>query len=238
MTALPPARVALVLPGSGSDDVFIREAFGPALAAAGIELRTHRPGPSVVSDYLRALDDAAGATNGRLLVGGVSLGAHVATQWAARHPKQCLGVLAVLPAYTGRSPTAPAAVAARISADLVRNEGLDHALSVATSDLPAWLAEELTRAWRRQQDVLLDGLDAAAEHPGPELAELRRLDVPVGLVGCAGDAVHPVQVAREWASVIPRAALTEIDFADFGADRSTLGHAAVNALAHASDAQA
>ncbi|MFO7193176.1 alpha/beta hydrolase [Thermocrispum sp.] len=229
----PPARLAVLLPGSGSDEVFLREAFGPAMAAAGVELRPHRPGAPVVTDYLRALDAAAEETNGRLLVGGVSLGAHVAVQWAASRPGGCTGILACLPAYIGRDDSAPAALAARTSADLIRAYGLSRALELATRDVPYWLAAELKRAWRRQSDVLLDGLGAAARHPGPKRDELARVAVPAGLVGCVGDAVHPVDVARQWQELMPKAALVEISFDRFGGDRAILGHAAVRALAKA-----
>ncbi|MGH3431826.1 MAG: alpha/beta hydrolase, partial [Thermocrispum sp.] len=92
---------------------------------------------------------------------------------------------------------------------------------------------ELSRAWRGFGAALADGLDAAAGHPGPEPAELRRLDTPVGLVGCLEDAVHPADVARAWLGLIPRAALVEITFAQLGADRAALGRAAVAALAQA-----
>lgn len=231
-----PAATAVLLPGSGSDDVFLAEAFAQPLAAAGVQLHAHRPSvqpsgaASVVADYVAALDDAASTAGSKLLVGGVSLGAHVAVQWAARRPECCAGVIAALPAYVGQPDGAPAAVAARASAALVRAEGLTRALQVATADVPGWLAVELTRAWSGLGGVLAAGLDAAASHPAPELSELRRLAVPVGVIGCVDDAVHPVQVARTWASVIPRAGLAEFTFAELGADRSTLGRAAVTAL--------
>lgn len=187
----------------------------------------------MVQDYFEALDDAAAAVGAGLLVGGVSLGAHVAVQWAASRPGCCAGVIAALPAYTGPADGAPAAVAARASATLVRAEGLERALSVATADVAGWLAVELARAWRGHGAGLAAGLDAAAGHPGPEPDELRRLDVPVGLVGCVDDAVHPVDVARSWSTLLPRAALAEITFTQLGADRAALGRAAVRALSAA-----
>ncbi|MGH3433101.1 MAG: alpha/beta hydrolase, partial [Thermocrispum sp.] len=122
------AGTAVLLPGSGSDEVFLHAAFADPLAAAGVSLRAVPPKASVVRNYLQALDaaaDAAASRGGKLLVGGVSLGAHVAVQWAASRPGCCAGVIAALPAYTGLADGAPAAVAARASADLVRAEGLE-----------------------------------------------------------------------------------------------------------------
>jgi pimeloyl-ACP methyl ester carboxylesterase len=241
MTLSPPlpATTAVLLPGSGSDDVFLGAAFAEPLAAAGVDLQAHRPAPGlpVVQGYLAALDAAASSAGSRLLVGGVSLGAHVAVQWAARHPECCAGVIAALPAYTGAADGAPAAVAARASAALVRADGLERALQIATAGVPEWLAEELSRAWRGLGGDLAAGLDAAAGHPAPERTELRRLTVPVGVVGCTDDPVHPVAVAREWARVIPRAGLAEFTFAELGADRAALGRAAVTALRTAVAAQ-
>jgi pimeloyl-ACP methyl ester carboxylesterase len=79
-------RIAVILPGAGSSADFVARAFGPALRAAGYELVAPAPvpGPGLVRDAVRALDDAAAACGPALrLVGGVSLGAHLAARWAA-----------------------------------------------------------------------------------------------------------------------------------------------------------
>ena len=54
----------------------------------------------VVDGYLDAMDRAAD-THGRIIVGGVSIGAAVALQWAADNPDRTVSVLAALPAWTG-----------------------------------------------------------------------------------------------------------------------------------------
>ncbi|MGV0803401.1 alpha/beta hydrolase, partial [Mycolicibacterium elephantis] len=80
---------------------------------------TPAPRPErLVEGYRAALDDAARA--GAIAVGGVSIGAAVATEWALRHPEQTVAVLAALPAWTGPPDTAPAAMAARHSAQALR----------------------------------------------------------------------------------------------------------------------
>ncbi|MGQ0576039.1 MAG: alpha/beta hydrolase, partial [Pseudonocardia sp.] len=118
---------AVVLPGSGSDDVFVRAAFAGPLRALGIDLvaPVPRPGPCVVTACRTALDGARARVPGPLLVGGVSLGAHVAARWAAdRGAAGIAGLLLALPAWTGPAGAAPAARAARARAAKVRAHGL------------------------------------------------------------------------------------------------------------------
>ena len=230
---------AVVLPGSGSDAVFVRAAFADALAAVGVPLVAPdpRPGPGVVAGYGAALDAARRAAAGRpLLVGGVSLGAQVAARWAAAlaPADRPAGLLLALPAWTGDPAGAPAAAAARLSAARLRARGTAAELAAVRASAPAWLATELDRAWTAYGDALPDSLDAAAAAPGPEPADLAGLAVPAGLAAVRDDAVHPVAVARRWHALLPRSALVETGFAAFGADPAVLGRAAVLAWLRAS----
>jgi hypothetical protein len=223
---------AVLLPGSGSDDRFVRSAFAGPLAAFGITAVTPvpRPGADVVDGYRAALD-AAAAEPGSLLVGGVSLGAHVATRWAAHHHAELgdrlRGVLVALPAWTGPAGNAPAALAARATAQLVRAGGVTGALAQAAAGSPAWLAAELSRAWPGYGDGLALAFDAAAVEPAPDDAELACLDVPVGIAALADDAVHPLAVAQHWCATLPRAALVSSTLAAFGADPELAGRASI-----------
>ncbi|EHR62094.1 alpha/beta fold hydrolase [Saccharomonospora cyanea] len=228
MTSVMPARTAVLLPGTGSDEIFVRAVFTRPLAAVGVAVTAPAPPPgeAVVTGYTALLDRIAERTDGPLLVGGVSLGAHLATAWAVRNADRCAGVLAALPAWNGPGETAPAAIAATASADLIERHGLDAALSLATRDVAPWLAEELTRAWRRHGQGLAASLRTAARHPAPELPALRTLDVPVGIATCVDDPVHPVAVARAWAGALPCSALVETTLDALGADRESLGRAA------------
>ena len=222
----------MLLPGSGSDDVFVSEAFAVPLAGAGIGLHAPRPRPgSQVAEHLvRDLDEAAARFGGRVLAGGVSLGAHLATSWAVRHPERCAGLLVALPAWTGAPGGPPAAVAALAAADLVAASGLDAALAQVRDGSPGWLADELDRAWRRYGPDLPVSLRAAAATPGPEPADLSRLVLPVGIVALTDDPLHPLEAAHEWAAALPRAALVTTSLAELGRDRQALGRAAVRAL--------
>ncbi|NIJ12684.1 pimeloyl-ACP methyl ester carboxylesterase [Saccharomonospora amisosensis] len=231
MTSVMPQLAAVVLPGTGSDEVFVRSVFARPLAALGIELIAPPPprGADVVAGSGRLLDEIAGTVEGPLLVGGISLGAHLATEWALRRQDRCAGVLVALPAWNGAADAAPAAVAASVSADLVAREGVAAALEVATAGVAPWLAAELTRAWRRHGKELAASLRAASVHRAPELARLPELKVPVGIAACTDDPVHPVAVAHAWAQALPKAVLRETTLAAVGADRQVLGRAAVRA---------
>ncbi|MGH3519077.1 MAG: alpha/beta fold hydrolase [Haloechinothrix sp.] len=227
-----PANVAVILPGTGSDEVFVRAVFEEPLSSFGVRLiaPAPRPGSGLADAYLAALDAAAAESDQPILAGGVSFGAHLSSAWALRNQVRCAGLMAALPAWNGVPDVAPASIAARVSADLVRSQGLERALAVATADVAPWLADELRRAWRRQGTSLADGLDAASRYPAPELTALRTLDVPTGISACTDDLVHPAEVAYAWADAIPRARVQDTTLAALGADRACLGRATVLAL--------
>ena len=98
----------VLLPGTGSDDVYLRRALAGPLERAGARLVNVTPVPQrLVAGYLEALDGALRASPERIAVGGVSIGAAVATRWALAHQDRTVAVLAV-PSTTAISPiTAP-----------------------------------------------------------------------------------------------------------------------------------
>ena len=220
---------AMLLPGTGSDDDYLRRAFTEALSDAGIVVLAAVPEPrAVVAGYERALD--AAAAEGPILVGGVSLGAAVATTWAIDHPGRTLGVLAALPPWTGAPAEAPASLSARHTAATLRRDGLDATTAAMRASSPNWLAEELTRSWTRQWPDLPDAMEHAAAYVAPTRAQLGRLSVPMGVVGGVDDPIHPIAVAREWAATAPHASLRTLTFDQFGPHPPTLGSACLEAL--------
>ena len=77
--------VTVLLPGTGSDEDYVRRAFAAPLEQAGAVVVAVPPKPEqLVAGYLRALDEAA--LGGPIAVGGVSIGAAVATCWALAIP--------------------------------------------------------------------------------------------------------------------------------------------------------
>lgn len=244
-TGWPPERgraalpTAVLLPGSGSDEVFVTAAFQRPLGALGLRLVAPRPAPgaSVVAGYIQALDEAAADPEGHLIVGGVSLGAQIAVRWAADRLARGLpgpaGLLLALPAWTGEPGDAPAAAAAGATSAALRRDGLAATVADARANTPEWLGSELARAWTRHGDGLADSFEATAGTRGPTPRELAGLGIPVGLVGLLDDPVHPVDVARRWQALLPRARLVTTTLAGMGRDPETLGRAAALAWARA-----
>lgn len=220
---------AVLLPGTGSDDDYVYRAFSPALHEGGAAVVAAEPQPGgLIAGYLAELDNAAAEKP--IVVGGVSIGAAVAVTWALVHPNRTVAVLAALPAWTGSPEGAPAALAARQSALALRRDGLVAATAQMRASSPPWLADELTRSWVGQWPTLPDAMEEAADYVAPTCPELERLAVPMGVAGAVDDPVHPVEVAVEWATAAPRAALRTVTLDEIGADPAALGAACLAAL--------
>ena len=226
--------VTVLLPGTGSDDDYLRRALAGPLAEAGASVITVPPQPERLLDgYRRALDDAWRETagGGRIVVGGVSLGALLATRWAVEHPDRTVAVLALLPPWTGEPGDAPAALSARHTAAQLRRDGLAATTAAMRASSPPWLADELARSWARQWPELPGAMEEAAACPGPSRAELSRLSVPLAVVAAVDDAVHPATVADDWAACAPHSAVAVVRLAEFGPNPTLLGAACLDALA-------
>lgn len=221
---------AVVLPGTGSDANFADRAFRSAFTQVGMDTVAVEPDPRrVVGSYRDAMDRAADRHE-RIVVGGVSIGAAVALEWASENPERVAAVLAALPAWTGSPVDAPAAASARFTASQLRAHGLDAVTAEMTASSPPWLADELTRSWRAQWPDLPAALDEAAAYHAPGPALLGRIRVPVGVAAAVDDAVHPLTVAKEWTALLPRAAMSELTLDEIGAEPGVLGRAALAAL--------
>lgn len=220
---------AVILPGTGSDDDYVRRAFAAALREVGAVLTAPQPRPAGLIQGYRAELDAA-ATNAAIVVGGVSIGAAVSVQWALAHPDRTVAVLAALPPWTGLPSDAPAALAARRSAAILRRDGLRSATEQMRASSPRWLADELTRSWCGQWPQLPDAMDAAAGYVAPTTSELSALATPMGVVAAVDDPVHPIAVARQWVHAASRGALRTVTLDQMGADPAVLGAACVSAL--------
>ncbi len=222
----------VLLPGTGSDDDFVYRAFSTALHEIGAIVVAPPPQPHrLVAGYRDELDNAARASAPRpIAVGGVSIGAAVATEWALANPGRAMAVLAALPAWTGEPDAAPAALAARHSAELLRRDGLVATTAQMQASSPKWLADELTRSWLDQWPALPDAMDEAARYVAPTSGQLEALTVPLGVVSATDDPVHPLEVGVEWVSAAPRAALRTVTLEEIGAGAGVLGTQCLAAL--------
>ncbi|ERG69160.1 alpha/beta fold hydrolase [Segniliparus rugosus] len=226
----PQSTVAVGLPGAGADAELMREIFGPAAEAEGIALIAVDPDPGAVREsYLAALDQASRGAD-RVLVCGLSFGAHVGAHWASAHQDQCLGVLACWPAWLGDPAGAPAAQNARETAALLREQGLAPLLDAMRAGGPGWVAERLARSWTAQWPKLPEAFEEIGRTALPTEDDLRSLRLPVALGAMSEDPFHPVAVARQWAALLPHAELVALPFAAVGEDPARLGHATFEAL--------
>lgn len=222
----------VLMPGTGSDDDYVYRAFSSALHQVGAVVVTPAPQPhGLVAGYRAALDDAA--RSGPIAVGGVSIGAAVAVEWALTHPGTVVGVLAALPPWTGSPVAAPAAMTARYSAEVLRRDGLVAATARMRASSPRWLADELTRSWLGLWPGLPEAMDEAADYVAPTSGELEALTAPMGVAAATDDPVHPVEVGLEWVAAAPRAALRTVTLDEMGADPAVLGAACLAALGEA-----
>lgn len=230
MMAINLRGVATVLlPGTGSDDDYVYRVFSGPLHDAGAVVIAPPPQPArLVGGYREALDDAA--REGPIALGGVSIGAAVAAAWALAHPGHAVALLAALPPWTGEPDNAPAALAAQETAHQLRRDGLATATAAMRASSPAWLADELTRSWLGQWPALPDAMDEAAAYVAPSSPQLERLTAPMGVVAATDDPIHPLEVALEWVSAAPRAALRVVTLDEFGPDPAVLGAACLAAL--------
>ena len=220
----------VLLPGTGSDDDYVRRAFSGPLHAAGALPLAPPPQPHrLIDGYLSALD--AAAHQGPIAVGGVSIGAAVAAAWALAHADRAIAVLAALPAWTGAPGAAPAAIAARHSASELRTDGLAVTTARMQASSPPWLADELTRSWRAQWPHLPDAMEEAATYVAPSPAELAGLTAPLAVAAAIDDPIHPLQVGVDWVGAAPRAALRTVTLDEIGRNPDALGAACLAALA-------
>src|SRR5262245_58357602 len=118
-----------MVPGTGSDEVFVRSVFEAPLAAAEVTLTAPAPvpGPSLADSALSALSGSSGP----VLAGGISFGAHLAAEWAVANPSRCAGLVLAMPAWHGPPSSAPASLSALHSAARVRAVGVAEALAEA-----------------------------------------------------------------------------------------------------------
>lgn len=214
---------AVLLPGSASTGEFVHRAFSAVLSDASIASWESGSGDAAVTadllgQWVDSLDHAE-----RLVVIGVSIGAHAAALWASTNRRPHTRLLLALPAWTG-PPDDVAAVTA-LAAQRIEQHGLPAELQLLKTRFPGdWVTNELVRAWgSTDQATLVSTLRATAASAAPTLAQLRAIAMPTLVLGLHDDPMHPWSVALQWAATIPGAelvgmarSLPQADLAVFG----------------------
>ncbi|GGK82736.1 alpha/beta hydrolase [Mangrovihabitans endophyticus] len=188
------------------------------------------PGPWSFADLaadLRAVADRCGAT--RAL--GVSMGAAALCRLLAETPDRFERIVLYLPApLSGPRPRAAGERFERLLAALRSGHAAEIAEAVepeippSARDTPAGWSHLRRRVDQLQSDGLAEQLGTLWDEPAvPDDEALRRFRGRALIIGCAGDPVHPLDVARRLADLFPHA---ELDIHDRPAvlwnDRATL----------------
>jgi pimeloyl-ACP methyl ester carboxylesterase len=230
---------AVLVSGVGSTGEFAARCWS-GCAGAGYRLVTYdlrghgastplaEPSSLSLGSHVADLAAIVEATGARV-VGGTSLGAHVAAAYAASGAAVDALLLAI-PGWLGAGT--PAALANAAVADEIAATGVAATLAriAADPDVPRWVVIELERSWPRHEPAsLVAALRAVAADAAPDVAALATVTAPAGVVGLVDDAAHPFAVADAYASALPRVALQGLTLAEWGERRSILGDAALAA---------
>jgi pimeloyl-ACP methyl ester carboxylesterase len=174
-----------------------------------------------LTDYLRL--------GSRLVLVGVSMGAATALTVALKHPDRVHGLVLVRPAWLDEPrPTNLAAfgeVAALLrtagsvrGAELFRASAAYQELEVLSPSAAASVLAQFNKPLAEARVRRLEDLPRAVPYRAP--GDLGALGVPTLVIGVGGDPVHPLQLARELAVLIPGARLVSITPRDVSWERN------------------
>ncbi len=189
----------------------------------GLECRGHGASPlgetvsmAVFADDVATMIEAMG---GPVVLGGISMGAAIATRLAVVRPDLVRALVLVRPAWVVEDAPANMAPNAEVGM-LLDMLPLDQARAFfdagetarrLAAEAPDNLAS-LKGFFRRQPLAETARLLTAisADGPGIAAADLQALRIPALICGCAEDAIHPLAHAQALADLIPAAQLVEL----------------------------
>jgi pimeloyl-ACP methyl ester carboxylesterase len=176
------------------------------------------PAPSIASfaDHVAALAETLG---GPVVLGGISMGAAIATRLAVTRPDLVRALVLVRPAWiTDAAPgnMAPNAevgeLLSRLPAEAARRSFAESAtakrLAAEAPDNLASLTGFFDRAPQADTARLL--VTISADGPGITQADLTALRIPTLVCATSEDAIHPAAHARALAGMIPGAWLADL----------------------------
>lgn len=212
--------------GAGSTSEFLSRAFpAEACGLATYYLDDRTGSVPAIAEQLTAGAARYRRRYRRVLIGGVSIGAHAAALAAAGPAAGLIdGLVLALPAWTGAAPASSATRAAAAEVAALGSEAVLDRLSEDPRFATDWVVAELRRAWPSRCG-LAEELAGAADAPAPAVADLRAIEAAALVIALTGDPFHPVAVARSWAGAIPRAELVHIGRHEPSTDRAVFGRA-------------
>jgi len=154
-----------------------------------------------------------------VVLGGISMGAAIASHIAVHHPELVRALILVRPAWLCDPAPANCAPNAEVGAlladlppDAARTKFAEGAtaqkLSRDSPDNLASLMGFFARQPQAQTARLLSRI--ASDGPGITPADLARLTLSTLVCGSAGDAIHPLPMAQAFAALIPGGKLVEL----------------------------
>lgn len=189
----------------------------------GLECRCHGLSPlgERVSLAVFAEDVAAmiAGIGGPVVLGGISMGAAIATRIAVTRPDLVRALVLVRPAWVvedAPANMAPNAEVGLLLQDLPQDQAqaifdageTARRLAVEAPDNLASLRGFFRRNPQAETARLLTTI--SADGPGISAADLQALRIPALVCGCAEDAIHPMAHAQALAALIPAARLVEL----------------------------
>lgn len=173
---------------------------------------------AMVADIL-ALLDRLGQASKPVYVAGISMGAAIALRLALSRPVDVRGMALVRPAF-GDVPEPDNLIVMPVVARLLRDHDPDDARTVLLASPEYRRIADVTRSGARSVEDQLTKPGASdravrlAEIPKNvawrDDSELRSLELPVVVVGAGRDVMHPLELARRTASLLPAARLAEV----------------------------
>lgn len=237
-------RPVLFQHGLGGDAQQCADAFppDPRLRRVTLECRGHGhsdfdPDPALetFTNDVAALAERFGRP---LPVGGISMGAAIALRLALRRSDLVSHLILLRPAWQASRHTSPnlqpnadvGQFMARLPVAEARAAFLQsdtaNALRLASPDNLASLTGFFAREPVAQTATLLTSL--SLQPLGIDAGELASLNLPVLVCGTAQDVIHPLDLARDMARLIPGARF--VDLPPKGQDKATHLHALHNAI--------
>lgn len=195
----------------------IREALGAIPNWRGLECPGHGGNPLTAevsipafATHVIALIESLGT---QVTLGGISMGAAIATRVAVVRPDLVRALILIRPAWvTDKAPAnmepnaevgrliAKGGTAAEFAISPTAQRLAQEAPDNLTSLLGFFTREPLAETARLLQEISADG-------PGITEADLRSLHLPTLVCGCPQDAIHPLSHAERLATLIPGARL-------------------------------
>jgi pimeloyl-ACP methyl ester carboxylesterase len=174
--------------------------------------------PSIAgfADNVAALIETLGQP---VVLGGISMGAAIASRLAVTRPNLLRGLVLVRPAWVCEAAPANMRPNAEVGSLLAQHPAQQARAIFAASPTAQHLAQQapdnlasLMGFFNRspQSDTAHLLTNISADGPDISEADLRKLSLPTLICGCDQDAIHPFAHAEKLASLIPDARLVKL----------------------------